>query len=216
MWVARVRANRPVTFTLDRGDRQFFHKKIEEMTERYTEFLVDLTGKAPRNLKDSIRRVRDASAGFRNSWLNGERSDAYETSQEAFAHLDFIQSELLRHRDVQEKMPGWDLCPLKVALDAPVGLLYSPVSESDISWFEALTQGEGKAPPGCTAATLTLGDALNKQKHRHTIAVNFHLPEGSGHVLYVLTQAGMSKPHSISAIDVLAFCAASKAAASHV
>lgn len=61
------------------------------MTERYIEFLVDATGKAPRNLKESIRRVRDASAGFRQSWLIGDQQEAYETSQEAFEHFDYIQ-----------------------------------------------------------------------------------------------------------------------------
>lgn len=72
------------------------------MTERYTEFLVDLTGKSPRNLKDSIRRVLNASAGFRQSWLNLEQAEGYKTSQEAFEHLDYIQNELLRQRDVHK------------------------------------------------------------------------------------------------------------------
>lgn len=187
------------------------------MTERYTKFLVDPTGKSPRNLKDSIRRVLNASAGFRQSWLNGEHLEAYETSQEAFEHFDYIQNELLRQRDVHKSNAAtWPTSPFCAALTTPVGQINNNVSAADRLWFLNLVQGAGAMPTGCTPTPLTLDKALNKLKHRDTVAFNFSLPAGAGHTLYLFTNAGMRQSDSLSKIDVSAFCAACKTAASHI
>jgi hypothetical protein len=187
------------------------------MTERRIEFLVDLTGKSPRNLKDSIRRVLNASAGFRQSWLDEERSEAYETSQEAFEHFDYIQNELLRQRDVHKSNATiWPTSPFKTTLDAPVGRILNNISAADCSWFLSLTQGAGAMPATSLPISLTLDKALNKLKHRDTVAFNFSLPTGGGHILYMFTKAGMGQPDSLSEIVVSTFCSACKVAASHI
>jgi len=186
------------------------------MTERYIEFLVDATGKAPRNLKESIRRVRDASAGFRQSWLIGDKQEAYETSQEAFEHLDYIQNELLRQRDVLKMNASWQSSPFKSALALSVGNLINDASLSDRAWFVGLKQGVGAMPANASAVGLSLETALNKLKHRDTIALNFFLPPSGDHILYIYTHGGMGKSDSISEINILAFCSACKTAAQHI
>jgi hypothetical protein len=187
------------------------------MTERYIEFLVDPTGKSPRNLKDSIRRVLNASAGFRQSWLNGEQTEAFQTSQEAFEHLDYIQNELLRQRDVHKSnTASWPTSLFCSALTAPVGQLLNSVTPADRSWFLSLPQGQGAMPAGSTLTLLTLDKALNKLKHRDTIAFNFTLPSGGGHTLYLFTKAGMGQPDTLSEIDVAVFCDTCKSAAAHI
>lgn len=187
------------------------------MTERYIEFLVDPTGKSPRNLRDSIRRVLNASAGFRQSWLNGERQEAFETSQEAFEHFDYIQNELLRQRDVHKSNAvTWHASPFCAALTTSVGRIINDVSDTHRSWFLTLVPGVGAMPIGCTPTPLTLDKALNKLKHRDTVALNFSLPPGAGHTLYLFTNAGMGQSASLSEIDVSAFCAACQTAASHI
>lgn len=187
------------------------------MTESYTEFLVDPTGKSPRNLKDSIRRVLDASAGFRQSWLNGEYPEAYDTSQEAFEHFDYIQNELLRQRDVHKSNAAtWPTSPFCAALTTPVGQIINNVSATDRLWFLNLVQGAGAMLIACNPTPLTLDKALNKLKHRDTVAFNFSLPSGSGHTIYLFTNGGMGQSDSLSKIDISDFCAACKTAASHI
>ena len=187
------------------------------MTEHYTEFLVDLTGKSPRNLKDSIRRVFNASAGFRQSWLSGEHQEAYETSQEAFEHLDYIQNELLRQRDVHKSNAAmWPTSLFYSALTASVGHMISGVTPADRMWFLNLSQGAGSMPAGSAPTLLTLEKALNKLKHRDLVAINFSLPASGGHTLYLFTNAGMGQLDSLSEIHVSAFCTACKSAASHI
>lgn len=186
------------------------------MSERYIEFLVDSTGKAPRNLKESIRRVRDASAGFRQSWLIGDQQEAYETSQEAFEHLDYIQNELLRQRDVLRDHAAWPTSPFKSAMDSSVGNLINHASPSDRAWFLELGPGLGAMPVNASVVQLSLESALNKLKHRDTIALNFSLTSCGSHILYIYTNGGMGKKDSISEIDVLAFCLACKTAAQYV
>lgn len=187
------------------------------MTERYPEFMVNVTGKSPRNLKNSIRRVLDASAGFGRSWLAGEEPEAYETSQEAFGHLDYITSELLRQRDMQSgNTTTWPASPLKAALTAPVGLIIDNVAAADEGWFRTLPAGSGSLPAKATTATLTLGKALNKLKHRDLVAFNFSFLAVGGHTLYMITKAGMGQPCSLSSFSVLTFCNACKGAALHV
>lgn len=187
------------------------------MTERYAEFLVDSTGKSPRNLKDCIRRVLNASAGFRQSWLVGDQQDAYETSQEAFENLDYIQNELLRQRDVLKgDLASWPTLPFNATLTNTVGNLFNHVTSSDRAWFLGLPQGQGAMPINATPIALTLEKALNKLKHRHTIALNFSLPSSGSHILYIFTSAGMGQPDSISEIDIVRFCSACKSAAQHI
>lgn len=187
------------------------------MTERYTEFLVDLTGKSPRNLNDSIRRVLNSSAGFRESWLKGNQKDAFETSQEAFEHLDYVQNELLRQRDVhKENTATWSTSPFNSSLASSVGRLKSSVTVNERSWFLTLSQGRGAMPIGSVLVPLTLEKALNKLKHRDTIAFNFTLPAAGGHILYLFTKAAMGQPDTISEINVSDFCDACKSAAVHI
>jgi hypothetical protein len=186
------------------------------MTERYTEFLVDLSGKSPRNLKDSIRRVQNASAGFAQSWANGDRQEAYETSQEAFEHFDYIQNELLRQRDVHKEDVAWSTSPFNAALTATVGKLLNAATAAHRTWFQGLPEGSGAMPTGVVPVPLTLEKALNKLKHRDTVAINFSLSASGGHALYIFTGAGMGQLASISEIDVSVFCAACKTAALHI
>lgn len=184
------------------------------MQGRFTEFLIDRNGSAPRNLSESIRRVQDCSWGFRKSW-HLRRSDAYETSQEAFEHLDYIQNELLRHRDAKAKGPDWDSSQLKSALNAEVGRIVTNISTEDEGWFTSLLDGEGTMPSNSTPTPLSLGIALNKLKHRSTSAFNFSLPPSGLHLVHVFATSGMGQSNSISEIDIDQFCEACRKAASH-
>ena len=187
------------------------------MTERYTEFLVEVTGKSPRNLKNSIRHVLNASEGFKRSWGVGDQQEAYETSQEAFEHLDYIQNELLRQRDaLKGDEATWPTSLLKASLANIVGNLYNDVTSTDRNWFLGLPQGQGAMPTGVTLTPLSLEKALNKLKHRDTVALNFSFNASGSHILYIFTYAGMGQPDSISEIDVASFCNACKFAAQHV
>ena len=187
-------------------------------TERLIDFSVSLTGKSPKNLMDSIRKVKNSSAGFVNSWIAGEHDEAYETSQEAFEHLDYVQSELIRQRDVHSKdATAWQTSALRIALDLPVGQIIERLSSSDSAWFAALGGGCGALPIPALPAfqqTLTLGKALNKLKHRHTIAVNFSITPL--HTMYTITSAGMGQPETLVEVQILQFCQACASAAQHV
>lgn len=186
------------------------------MTDRPIEFLINANGQAPRNLRDAIRRVHNSSHGFRSSWLAGDLHGAYETSQEAFVELDYIQNELLRQRDARNNAAAWLGSQLEVVLQSNVGRICSPVSAQDASWFRALPSQAGCLPPGSTPDDLSLGAALNKLKHRTTSLLNFYLPANGGHLLYVLTSASMGKPETLCEIDVLQFCSNCTAAAACV
>lgn len=182
------------------------------MANRFTEFLVAANVAAPRSLSESIRQVGNLSAGFCRSWLANEMLDAHTTSEEAFLLLDHIQNELLRHRDEKSKLTGWSSHPLRIALDVHVGKLIDPASVADKTFFQSLPPGAGALPPGARLNPLTLAAALNKLKHRSTSAVNFTASPSGTHVLYILTNAGMGKPDTISSFDVHVFCSACKAA----
>lgn len=184
------------------------------MEGRFTEFLIDRTGNAPRNLAESIRRVQDCSSGFRRSWPL-RQNDAYATSQEAFEHLDYIQNELLRRRDAKSNEPEWANSPLKSALDALVGSIVINVSSADEGWFASLLEGQGAIPPNGSPTYASLGVALNKLKHRSTSIFNFSLPQDGRHLVHVFATAGMGQPNSISQIDIDKFCDACRVAASH-
>ena len=184
------------------------------MEGRFTEFLIDRTGSAPRNLAESIRRVQDCSSGFRHSWPL-RQSDAYETSQEAFEHLDYIQNELLRRRDAKSNEAGWANSPLKSALNAVVGSIVTNVSSTDEVWFASLIEGQGAIPPNFSPTDASLGVALNKLKHRSTSIFNFSLPPDGRHLVHVFATAGMGQPNSISQIDIDKFGDACRAAVPH-
>lgn len=185
------------------------------MNERSIEFLVDRTGAAPRNLSDSIRQVQNCSYGFRQIWPQGLLQEAYETSQDAFGHLDYIQNEILRQRDSRSSQLGFVGSPFAAALGTSVGRIVAGVSAADQSWFGSLSEGHGNVPSGSSPTDLSLATALNKLKHRSTSIFNFSLPSSGGHFLYVFATAGMGQPASISEIDVDEFCKACRAAASH-
>ena len=187
------------------------------MTGRFTEFLICPSGKSPKNLKDSIRRIRNASLGFRESWLSGEEVDALKTSEEAFEHLDYIQNEFLRQRDVHKTDTAtWSSSPFRTELMKHVGCLINNISVSDSDLFISQATGSAHLPSGTTTQPLTLEKALNKLKHRDTVKTNFSLPSLGGHKLYILTKGGMGQPDSLSEIDMTIFCSVCKAASEHV
>ncbi|CAM0555855.1 hypothetical protein EHLJMEHL_00943 [Vreelandella titanicae] len=186
------------------------------MNKRPIDFLVNASGKAPRNLRDSIRKVSNASQGFRVSWKSGEHQDAFETSQEAFVELDYIQNELLRQRDAAKSLANCAGSSLEAALQCTVGKICSPLSAHDDEWFQSLVPGQGVLPSNTPNSVLTLGASLNKLKHRTTSMLNFALPETGGHMLYVLTQAGMGQPATLCEIDMQLFCACCRSATNHV
>ena len=184
------------------------------MSERFTEFLIDRTGSSPRNLGDSIRRVQNCSAGFRESWNLGNQHDAFQTSQEAFEHLDYIQNEILRQRDVRRNNSSWSTSPFNSALNISVGTFLLDISTAEKNWFTSLNDGDGAMPSGSNPTVLSLGTALNKLKHRSTSVFNFSLPASGGHLLHVFTVAGMGQPDALSEINLQSFCSACKTAAS--
>lgn len=184
------------------------------MTERYMDFMVSLTGSAPRSLHESVRLLSNASSGFCRSWISGETADAIATSEEAFGLLDHIQNELLRRRDDQRLSSSWMGSPLQVALAAPVGELVEPTTPALEAAFTSQAIGAGLIPPGTTATPLKLADALNKLKHRSSNKVNFAVSPTGQHSLVVLTLAGSGRPNSLSAFEVQSFCAACRLAAS--
>lgn len=187
------------------------------MTGRFIEFLVCPSGKSPKNLEDSIRRIQNSSLGFRESWLSGQHIDAQKTSEEAFEHLDYVQNEFLRQRDVHKmNVATWSSSPFKLALDLPVGNLINDISVSDRNIFISQTIGSAYLPSGSITQPLTLEKALNKLKHRDTVKINFSLPSLGGHKLYILTNAGMGQLASLSEIDMHTFCSVCKAASAHV
>ena len=185
------------------------------MSDRPIDFLVGLSGKSPRNLAESIRRVKNASAGFLQSWHAGSHAEAYETSQEAFEHLDYIQNELLRQRDVHRMNQAiWQNSLFRLALQRPVGSIVKDLQPPDSAWFASLALGYGALPVGVTPTPLTLETALNKLKHRDTIAVNFSA--SPIHALFVNTSASMNQKESLCEISVLVLCQECLAAAAHV
>jgi len=187
------------------------------MTTRNTGFLVALNGQSPRNLRDSIRCVGNASLGFIESWLSADVTSAEETSHEAFGHLDYIASELLRQRDVKRRQVAtWAASPLKAALSAPVGRLMASVSPQDLTWLQAQQRGAGGFPSGIVPTPLSLGTALTKLKHRDTVTVNFLVGSPRSHLLYTVTTPGMGQATSVAEVDISKLCNACKAAASHV
>ena len=156
---------------------------------------------------------RDASAGFVQSWVLGEHSNAQETSNEAFTHLDYIQSELLRHRDVHSKNSStWTTSQFRFSLQVHVGSIVNNLSSTDSIWFNALPKGQGALPQNVATIPLPLEQAINKLKHRD--AVNF--TTSPLHTLFARTIAGMGRPQTLVQVPILQFCQACFVAASHV
>ena len=120
----------------------------------------------------------------------------------------------MRQRDAYKNESGWADSAFNLALQGSVGLILLPFTKVDAVWFLSLPQGDGALPQGVTTSVLTLEVALNKLKHRDTVAVNFSvIPH---HSMFVHTLAGMGKKDSLSEIDVLKFCKASAVAAGHI
>lgn len=189
---------------------------LTAMTERYPQFLVDPTGKSPRNLTDSIRHVQTASAGFIHYWTNAEEKEAFDTSQEAFEHLDYIQNEILRQRDVHRANGAtWPSSLFNSALSTTVGRLYNNATDH-LTWFSKLPVDKGAMPTGAILLPLSLEKALNKLKHRDSVEIRFSISPPATHTLYLFTRFGMGQPDSISEINISEFCTACKSAAQHI
>ena len=175
------------------------------MTERFTEFLVATAPQASRTLTQSIRQVRNASSGFRDSWLRNDTDDASHTSEEAFEALDHIQNELLRHRDSRAKLPSWKTSKLYLALEMKVGELLSPVTGPQLIEFLAQDHGQGALPTGGTVNDLTLATALNKLKHHAPGGIRFSITTEKRHLLFFYTKAAQHLPDTIATFDVQTF-----------
>ncbi|MDA0281584.1 MAG: hypothetical protein O3C29_14300 [Proteobacteria bacterium] len=187
------------------------------MNKKLAQFIVDPHGKAPQNLKDSILKIRNASAEFCSNWTEGRHHDAQIASDEAFKHFDYVQGELLRQRDFHKKNQAtWPSSAFKIALNKQVGIFLDNISTNDISGFKNYAYGEACMPANSNSQLLSLERALNKLKHRDTISVNFAMSPSSGHTLYVLTFAGMGQPASLAEIKISNFCDICDIAASHV
>lgn len=173
------------------------------MTERYIEFLL-AAPQACRTLPDSLRQVRNASFGFCDSWRRNEWADASKTSEEAFEALDHIQNELLRHRDCQAKLTGWETSALYLSLEKRVGDLLKPANTAQVDEFLAQKEGQGEMPAGGPIIALTLGTALNKLKHHAPGGIRFSIADGK-HMLFFYTQAAQNIPNTIASFDVQTF-----------
>jgi len=169
-------------------------------------FMVNLNSNPNRNLSDSIRQLKNNSAGFVNSWQSNELDEAQETSQEAFKHLDHIQNEFLRHRDDKSRLPNWISSPFHTTLTQPVGKIIKNLQQSDAQWFAGLSAGNGSliVPSQQQPVPLSLELALNKMKHRDILRVNFVI--SPNHILYVHTNGVKNIPDSLSAINISDFC----------
>lgn len=187
------------------------------MGERNNDFMVDETGKPPKNLREAISKVKKSSEDFVKAWSEHDDSICLSTSNEAFENLDYIQNELLRRRDAQQKNKStWAASPLKKSLAENVGQIFSNISATQIAWYRDLPAGNGALPPGSVLEPLTLETALNKLKHRDPIGVNFTISSKLNHTLYVFATAGMSKPDTLSELDIQLFCDACLNAVNHV
>ncbi|QQM62978.1 hypothetical protein JG479_09375 [Pseudoalteromonas sp. LC2018020214] len=179
------------------------------------QFLVNPNGNPPQTLPESFRKLLNLSSGFCRSWTTQELSDAQATSEEAFEVLDHIQNELLRHRDDKRNAPNWSSHPLKVALSLPVGSLIKNATSYKQN-FLSLSPGNGALPASVPVEPLSLEVALNKLKHRASIAVNFSITNSNSHSLYIFTNAGMGQPDSISEFNMDVFCNVGKQAANAI
>ncbi len=179
---------------------------------KLSSFVVAPFGSVSRALLDSIRDLRNASAGFRTSWRANDFVSAVATSAEGFGYLDHVQHELLRHRDEKSTKAGWKESAFCLALSVKVGELLQPTSEDDKAQFASRGPGKGYMPEGATEP-LSLNDALYKIKQRATSVVNFAVSSGDVHELFIFTPEDMGKSAAISKFDLEQFCGACKAAA---
>lgn len=154
------------------------------MKNRTIEFLFDNSKNHPKSLTESILNVRNLSAGFCRSWSTQRMQDAISTSEQAFAELDHLQNELLRHRDERKSSPSWSFDLLNIALEVKIGELISPANQLDVDTFKALPIGQGNLPQSTNTKKLTLVAALNKLKHRNPEDINFSISDNGRHILY--------------------------------
>lgn len=123
---------------------------------------------------------------------------------------------MLRQRGAAKNLANWVGSSLDSALQVAVGRICSPLLAPDESWFQNLVLGQGALPSTTPNSILTLGTSLNKLKNRTTSVLNFALPAAGGHMLYVLTQAGMRQPATLCEIDIDLFCRCCGSTANHV
>lgn len=166
-------------------------------------------------LSEYFCKLLNLSSGFCRSWIKEELPDAHAISEEAFVILDYIQSELLRHKDDKKNDSNWSSHPLKIALSTRVGNIVNNATTHKQNFLK-LSPGYGALPASVLAAPLTLEVALQKLKHRNPIAVNFSISSSHNHSLYVFTNAGMGKPDSIFELNIDDFCRVGKKAASAI
>ena len=179
---------------------------------QFTEFLIDRASPTPKSLTESLRLLGNSSAGFCNSWNENDHDNALSTSEEAFGLFDHIQSELLRHRDDKKNDSNWNESTFKTALEQNIGKIVKSATEIHKQDFLNLQSGEGRLPSNEVSEELPLVMALNKLKHRASIAVNFSVSSTNEHQLYFFTNEGMRQPSSISCFNVSEFCQACKKA----
>lgn len=182
------------------------------MTRRHSivEFIVT-PGRSRATLAESIRNLRASSASFQASWREQRLQEAELTSQNAVRLIDYIASEVLRHRDVNSTNGLADPSShLRTALGSLVGEILPDASTADQEWFTALAPEAGALPGQSLRKPLSLGVALNKLKHRDPVAIKFALATSGEHELFILTRAGMGQPASLSRIDVAALCDAAE------
>jgi len=201
---------RKIQCKIDSSNSSTYYLSGTCMSLQITEFLVALPNQKVQSLSEAIRQVLNLSAGFCKSWTKGDYPDARSTSAEAFDCLDTIIGHLLRIRDERKNSPGWNDTDYKKALDQVVGKLLKPAIGGHRTAFLELQQGNGIIPSTDGLIDLTLEVALNKLKHHYS--VNFAVTPSSQHILYVLTDAGIGQPHTISRFDVEDFCGACKEA----
>ena len=170
------------------------------------EFLVSNPNILPRTIEEAIRLLKNSSAGFCESWLEGDSEEAQETSIEAFEMLDHIQNELLRRRDDLSHQNNFEGSQYKIALNSVVGNIVSLNTEDVLSSYLSQPTGEAAFPIGPAIVDLTLMKALNKLKHRASDGINFNISSDGEHNLFIFTRASMRLPATISKINIKIFC----------
>lgn len=174
-------------------------------------FMVAPSSNAPKSLGNSIRSLRDFSAGFVHSWLDLRYDDAIATSEKAFEALDHIQNEFLRRRDDLKHENKWFDSQLRHVLSSNIGILIQPVDESLKKAFCGSEIGYPELPVDVKKSELTLEIALNKLKHRASNTINFSIKKYK-HTLYIFTHSGMRQDQSISVFEMGEFCNLCRAA----
>lgn len=177
------------------------------MDYKFNSFLIEDKNVFPKSLLDSLEQISFLSCKFSVNWQQKNIIDAISNSEMAIKHIDHVVNEILRHRDIKNKMTGWEESSFKSALDSIVGEVVDPASRDDKDFFEALEAGKGTLP-GSNVKKLKLSVALNKLKHRDPKNVNFQITASNSHFLYIYATGGMGAKDTISKIDISIFCSA--------